>query len=36
MKNKKGFSDIDMLKVIGFILIIVLGFVIVRAFITRG
>ena len=34
--GKKGFTDIDMLKVIGFILILILGFVIVDAFLKKG
>jgi len=33
--NKKAFSDIDMLKVIALILLLILGFIIIKAFLAN-
>ncbi len=36
MKNKKGFSDIDMLKIIAVFLLLLIGYIIIRAFMAKG
>lgn len=36
MKNKRAFTDIDMLKIIAVFLLLLIGYIIVRAFMAKG